>query len=135
MPTDLPDLKDSLQRKPARLVLILDVRLASETQETILSALVPSHRLQVPQVQSQTQRTTDKCDNWLSLKDAARFLGLSCSTLYKYVSQRKIESRKLAGRLQFRQSELNRFVARQVRPARPIGTTRGIIHSALGSGK
>jgi excisionase family DNA binding protein len=135
MATNEPAMKETLQKKPARLVLILDVRLAAESQETILNALAPSAHSRDAQEEPTPQSTPEPPDPWLNFKDAAHILGLSSSTLYKYVSQRKIESRKLAGRLQFRKSELDHFLAQQVRPVHSTEPTRAIIHPALGSGK
>jgi excisionase family DNA binding protein len=74
-------------------------------------------------------------DPWSDLEQSARYLGISTSTLYKYSSQRKIESRKLAGRLQFRQSELDEFLEKQIRPARKGRGSPSIISPALCSGK
>jgi len=72
---------------------------------------------------------------WLDLGQSAGYLGISTSTLYKYSSQRKIESRKVAGKLQFRKSELDAFLEKQIRPARRSANSPGIITSALCSGK
>jgi excisionase family DNA binding protein len=74
-------------------------------------------------------------DPWCDLEQSARYLGISTSTLYKYSSQRKIESRKIAGRLQFRRSELDEFLEKQIRPARKGRISPGIISTALCSGK
>jgi excisionase family DNA binding protein len=74
-------------------------------------------------------------DAWLALGEAAHYMEISTSTLYKYASQGKIESRKLAGRLQFRRSALDRFMEEKVRPARHPTRPRSIIPAALGSGK
>ena len=57
-------------------------------------------------------------DFWLGHLEAAAFLGLSPSTLYRYACQRRIEYRKLGGRLQYRESELKRFKQAQIRTAR-----------------
>jgi excisionase family DNA binding protein len=74
-------------------------------------------------------------DQWSDLEQSARYLGISTSTLYKYSSQRKIECRKIAGKLQFRQSELDEFLKKQIRPARKGRNSRSIIPPALCSGK
>ncbi len=74
-------------------------------------------------------------DPWCDLEQSARYLGISTSTLYKYSSQRKIESRKIAGRLQFRQTELDEFMKKQIRPARKGRSSQSIIPPALCSGK
>jgi hypothetical protein len=74
-------------------------------------------------------------DPWLKHLDAAQYLGISISTLYRYACQHLIESRKLGGRLEYLQSTLDRFKDRQIRPARRYPEPRRIITEALGSGK
>lgn len=77
----------------------------------------------------------DPEDPWLKHADAAEYLGISKSTLYKYACQQKIECRKLGGRLEFRRSVLDDFKEKQVRPARCKHRSRCIIAPALSSGK
>lgn len=74
-------------------------------------------------------------DRWLEHTEAARCLGVAKSTLYRYASQHRIEYRKIAGRLEYRQSVLERLKQEQVRPARFPLARGGIIRSALSSGK
>jgi excisionase family DNA binding protein len=74
-------------------------------------------------------------DRWLEHNEAAEFLGISKSTLYRYVSQRRIESRKIAGRLEYRQSELEKLKQCHIRSARLSHPSSGIILSTLNSGK
>jgi excisionase family DNA binding protein len=78
---------------------------------------------------------TDSEDPWLKHPEAAEYLGISRSTLYRYACQRTIESRKLGGRLEYHRSTLDRFKNRQIRPARRIVDQGSIITRALGSGK
>jgi hypothetical protein len=74
-------------------------------------------------------------DRWLEHAEAAKCLGVAKSTLYHYASQNRIEHRKYAGRLEYRQSTLEKHKQAQVRPARfPLGNG-GIMRSALSSGK
>jgi excisionase family DNA binding protein len=73
-------------------------------------------------------------DSWLPHVEAAKFLGVSMSTLYRYACQKKIEARKLGGRLEYRRSTLDKFKNQQIRPAQR-SRARGIITPALGSGK
>ena len=74
-------------------------------------------------------------DSWLPHVEAAKSLGVSKSTLYRYACQERIECRKIAGRLEYRQSTLEKLKQKQIRPARlPLGS-RGIIPSTLNSGK
>ena len=74
-------------------------------------------------------------DPWLKHPEAAAYLGISKSTLYRYACEQTIESRKLCGRLEYHQSTLDRFKNRQIRPARRYVEPGGIITAALGSGK
>ena len=71
---------------------------------------------------------------WLTHFEAARYLGISTSTLYRYAEQERIECRKTGNRLEYRRPALDRFKEDQIRPARR-SRTRGIITSALSSGK
>jgi excisionase family DNA binding protein len=70
---------------------------------------------------------------WLTHSEAARYLGVAISTLYRYAEQERIEYRKLANRLEYRRSSLDRFKENQIRPARP-SRSRGIMTPTLGSG-
>lgn len=74
-------------------------------------------------------------DRWLEHTEAAKCLGISKSTLYRYVSQQRIECRKIAGRLEYRQSAIEKLKREQTRPARLSHHAGGIIPSALSSGK
>jgi excisionase family DNA binding protein len=89
-----------------------------------LDALAKSDRLLRPELS----------DSWLPHLEAAKFLGVSKSTLYRYACQEKIETRKLGGRLEYRRSNLDKFKTQQIRPAQR-SRARGIITPALGSGK
>lgn len=74
-------------------------------------------------------------DSWLPHVEAAKSLGVSKSTLYRYACQQKIECRKIAGRLEYRQSTLERLKEKQIRPARQPLRSGCIIPSTLNSGK
>ena len=77
----------------------------------------------------------DSEDPWLKHPEAAEYLGISKSTLYRYACQQTIESRKLGGRLGYHRSTLDRFINRQIRPARRNAEQGSKITRALGSGK
>jgi len=77
----------------------------------------------------------DSEDPWLKHPEAAEYLGISTSTLYRYTCQQTIESRKFGGRLEYHRSTLDRFKNRQIRPARRNAEPGSIITRALGSGK
>ena len=81
--------------------------------------------------------TTDGTDSdrWLTHPEAAHYLGMSTSTLYRYACQHRIESRKLCGRLEYQRSTLDRFKESQIRPVARWPSSGRIISSALGSGK
>jgi hypothetical protein len=73
-------------------------------------------------------------DSWLPHPNAAKYLGISESTLYRYAEQERIECRKLCGRLQYRLASLDKFKDQHIRPARRSGRCGSIIGSALSSG-
>lgn len=78
--------------------------------------------------------TEDPAAVWLAHSEAAKCLGISASTLYRYVEQERIESRKIGHRLEYRRSTLDQFKEEHVRPARRSVRVRGIIPSAPNSG-
>ncbi len=86
-------------------------------------------------LQPATQVEKGGGDPWSDLQQSAHYLGISTSTLYKYSSQGRIECRKVAGKLQFRKSELDGFLKKQIRPARKGRNSPSIIPPALCSGK
>ena len=75
-----------------------------------------------------------QADPWLSHSEAAGYLGVAKSTLYRFVCEGRIETRKIGGRLEYRRLTLDKFKEQQIRPARRT-RTRGIITPTLGSGK
>jgi len=121
--------------RPTQLVVVLNVSLASETQEALLRILAAANRTAAPVSPVAGPEIMQSEVLWLSLGEAAQHMGVSTSTLYKYASQRKIESRKLGGRLQFRRAVLDRFIEEQVRPVHRATQPRSIMPAALGSGK
>jgi excisionase family DNA binding protein len=60
----------------------------------------------------------DSTTVWLTHPEAAKCLGISTTTLYRYVEQERIEFRKIGNRLEYRRSALDRFKEQHVRPAR-----------------
>ncbi|HVA95153.1 MAG TPA: helix-turn-helix domain-containing protein [Candidatus Dormibacteraeota bacterium] len=73
-------------------------------------------------------------ESWLTHPEAANYLGVSKSTLYRFACEGRIETRKLGGRLEYSRLTLDKFKEQQIRPARRP-RTRGIITPTLGSGK
>jgi hypothetical protein len=74
-------------------------------------------------------------DPWLTHPEAAAYLGIATSTLYRYACQQRIESRKLCGRLEYRRSILDKFKDLHIRPATRWPSSGRTIPAALGSGK
>ena len=62
--------------------------------------------------------TNDSTSVWLTHPEAAKCLGISTTTLYRYVEQERIEFRKIGNRLEYRRSALDQFKEQHVRPAR-----------------
>jgi|SRR5438105_3344661 len=62
--------------------------------------------------------TEDSTAVWLTHPEAAKCLGISTTTLYRYAEQERIEFRKIGNRLEYRRSALDRFKEQHVRPAR-----------------
>lgn len=75
-----------------------------------------------------------QADPWLAHSEAADYLGVAKSTLYRFVCEGRIETRKIGGRLEYKRLTLDKFKEQQIRPARR-SRTRGIITPTLGSGK
>lgn len=73
-------------------------------------------------------------ESWMGHPEAADYLGVSKSTLYRFACEGRIETRKLGGRLEYSRLTLDKFKEQQIRPARRP-RTRGIIAPTLGSGK
>jgi excisionase family DNA binding protein len=112
-------------REPDRLVELLREAL------TRLAEQPPTE----PSARSIFPLQTGSADPWLKHAEAAEYLGISKSTLYQYACHHKIECRKLAGRLEYRRSSLDRFKDLQIRPASRWLSSKSIIPAALGSGK
>jgi len=62
--------------------------------------------------------TNDSTSVWLTHPEAAKCLGISTTTLYRYIEQERIEFRKIGNRLEYRRSALDQFKEQHVRPAR-----------------
>jgi excisionase family DNA binding protein len=89
--------------------------LISVLQEFVSSAegLVPANFSALAMTQ-----TEDSGAVWLTHPEAAKCLGISTATLYRYVEQERIEFRKIGNRLEYRRSTLDQFKDQHVRPAR-----------------
>jgi excisionase family DNA binding protein len=81
-----------------------------------------------------TADSKESVEVWLSHAEAAKYLGISKSTLYHHAEQERLESRKFCGRLEYRVSSLDKFKNEQLRPSRR-SRDGAIIGPALSSGK
>ena len=82
-----------------------------------------------------TAARTPSEEEWFNHNEAAAYLGVAKSTLYRYSEQQRIECRKLGGHLEYRRTILDKFKDQHVRPARRTARGECIIPSALSSGK
>ncbi len=82
-----------------------------------------------------TSARTPSEEEWFNHNEAAAYLGVAKSTLYRYSEQQRIECRKLGGHLEYRKTALDKFKDQHVRPARRTARGECIIPSALSSGK
>jgi excisionase family DNA binding protein len=81
-----------------------------------------------------TADSKESVEVWLSHAEAAKYLGISKSTLYHHAEQERLESRKFCGRLEYRVCSLDKFKNEQLRPPRR-SRDGAIIGPALSSGK
>ncbi len=111
--------------------------LPSEQVETLICMLqgiaANSSRAVTPLSSSFDPMPSTSHAAWLTHFEAAKYLGVSTSTLYRYAEQERIECRKTGNRLEYRRFALDRFKENQIRPARR-SRPRGIIAPTLGSG-
>ena len=104
-------------------------KLISMLQDIVRSpAREAALNLAQPAITSVTQS-----NSWLTHVEAAAYLGVAVSTLYRYAEQERIECRKIGNRLEYRRLSLDRFKELQIRPAR-LSRARGIMAPTLGSG-
>jgi hypothetical protein len=104
-----------------------------ETLQKLIAALSTQEPITLPIDSRNTQ--LEVMDSWLSHPVAAKHLGISESTLYRYAEHRILESRKLCGRLQYRLSSLDKFKDQHVRQAHRSLMDRAILPNAPTSGK
>ena len=108
-------------------VFVANVAVTEQTEKALLglkSAQVAANlteRIAAAPLPSVHGTASEPEDPWLNAEQSAACVGVSVSTLYKYSSQKKIEYRKVAGRLQFRKSTLDQFMEEQIHPARARG--------------
>jgi len=117
-------------------VLVACFVLPSEQAESLIAMLqrIASNSSNgSPLIVPQAASTQEPNLVWLTHSEAARYLGVATSTLYRYAEQERIECRKLSNRLEYRRSSLDRFKENQIRPPRRA-RSRGIITPTLGSG-
>ena len=115
--------KPEEQSRPVQLILIFHGPVPRQLQPAItsltstLNATTGITLSNPPEADSMPKQVSEK-DPWLGIEEAADYLGVSKSTLYKYRCEGRIESRKVCGRIQFRLSTLEEFKNAQIRPAR-----------------
>ena len=92
----------------------------AETLISVLQEFVSSAEGLVPATFSPLPITpsNDSTSVWLTHPEAAKCLGISTTTLYRYVEQERIEFRKIGNRLEYRRCALEQFKEQRVRPAR-----------------
>ena len=136
--SDARDLTEKIQQNDP--ILVACVVFQTQAPEHLIQKIheaitaIAAQTSVCPVVRDITSLRSVSEDPWLRHPEAANYLGISKSTLYQYACQRKIECRKLGGRLEYRRSTLDRFKDFQVR--RPHEWfRRSIISTALGSGK
>ena len=122
---------------PSTLLACILLLKDSETALAILHKLVGTSDNPAPvntTILSKTSARTPSEEEWLNHNEAAAYLGIAKSTLYRYSEQLRIESRKLGGHLEYRRTALDKFKDQHVRPARRNVRGECIIPSALSSG-
>jgi excisionase family DNA binding protein len=89
--------------------------LPAEQAEKLISSPTSEAPLNLaqPAIASVTQS-----NSWLTHIEAASYLGIAVSTLYRYAEQERVECRKIGNRLEYRRTSLDRFKEQQIRPAR-----------------
>jgi excisionase family DNA binding protein len=136
--SDARDLTKKIQHHDP--VLVACVVFQTQAPEHLIQKIreaitaVSAQTLACPVIPEITSLRAIPKDPWLRQTEAANYLGISKSTLYQYACQRKIECRKLGGRLEYRRSTLDQFKDLQVRRTHEW-FPKSIITTALGSGK
>ena len=122
--------------QPIQIILVLNIAVPEQTQRDLVPLFNALSSFQLPTASEAKMSSPSPIPlpteaRWLDHNEAAAYLGLKPSTLYKKASAGDIEHRKYCGRSQYQQSELDRFKNEQIRLARK----RGRIPAVLGSGK
>lgn len=110
----------------------------AEPVMAILHKLMGTSESQTPVNSTILHKTSSKPpsdEEWFNHNEAAAYLGVAKSTLYRYSEQQRIECRKLGGHLEYRRTALDKFKDQHARPARRTDRGECIIPSALSSGK
>lgn len=128
---------DDASQRTGFVACLLLVPSDTEALVALLQQVAASSQIRIPFPPfsgSSSHGATVAEDCWLEHGEASKNLGISKSTLYRYVSQQRIECRKVAGRLEYRQSSLEKLKKEQLRPVR-LSHVGNIIPSAFSSGK
>jgi predicted DNA-binding transcriptional regulator AlpA len=128
---------DDASQRTGLVACLLLVSSDAEALVALLQQVAASSQIPIlfPPFSSSSSHATVAEDRWLKHGEASKNLGISKSTLYRYVSQQRIECRKVAGRLEYRQSSIEKLRREQLRPARFSHDAGSIIPSAFSSGK
>jgi excisionase family DNA binding protein len=133
------EMPSSNQREELRQagLLVACFVLPAEQAEKLISMLQdiarnPANEAPLNLVQPASTSVTQP-SSWLTHFEAAAYLGVAVSTLYRYAEQERIECRKIGNRLEYRRASLDRFKESLIRLARRA-RTRGIIAPTLDSG-
>jgi excisionase family DNA binding protein len=136
--TALNGRKNEAQERRSLFACLLIVPSDAQPIVTLLEQLAANSQTPIPFSSLLDQEPNSAArieDCWLEHTEAAKYLGISKSTLYRYVCEQKVECRKIAGRLEYRQSILEKLMNEQTRPARLFHRSGGILPSAPCSGK
>ena len=128
----------SNQAAATLLACILLLPKDAEPVMAILHKLMRTSESPIPVNSTILHKTSSKPpsdEEWFNHNEAAAYLGVAKSTLYRYSEQQRIECRKLGGHLEYRRTALDKFKDQHVRPARRTARGECIIPSALSSGK
>lgn len=124
------------QKEPAYAYVLVIPRIDGpllETLQKLLAVLSAQEPVTLPFGSRKAE--LEMVDTWVSHASAAKHLGVSESTLYRYAEHGILESRKLCGRLQYRLSSLDKFKEQHIRPALRSLSERAILSTAPTSGK
>lgn len=66
-------------------------------------------------------------DRWLSVDEAAAYLGVRRDTIYKWIVRKKMPARKVGRLWKFRKQEIDQWVCSQSCPPKPLQSDDRIV--------